>query len=173
MHLSRLFILLVFTLSVLGAGYTVASEREYALKAGFVYNFARYSEGWWFKPVQETEYRICSNDADFVSVATQTLQSQSIKNRPVVLQLVSEPEPGCHSLYISDKQPFVSVNKISDSVSSMLIGEGQDFIEKGGHISFFIAGGKIRFQVSPGNLRRTGIQMSSKVLRLGRVIGGS
>jgi hypothetical protein len=52
----------------------------------------------------------------------------------------------------------------------MIVGETDNFIVQGGHIRFFLSGGKIRFEVSPDKLKLSGITMSSKVLRLGRVV---
>ncbi|MDG3085762.1 YfiR family protein [Vibrio hannami] len=161
---------MLIILSCFAVGEATANGREYALKAGFIYNFARFSEGWWFEPAIEKTYRICSNDAEFIGIANQALSTRSIKNRPVVLKLISKPDPDCHSLYISNKQPFTSINNILESHTGMLIGEEKNFIDMGGHLSFFITGGKIRFEVSPQNLKQAGIKLSSKVLRLGRVV---
>ena len=52
---------------------------------------------------------------------------------------------------------------------SMLVGDFESFIPSGGHISFFIVGGKVRFEIDPVKLKQAGINMSSKVLRLGRM----
>jgi len=52
----------------------------------------------------------------------------------------------------------------------MVIGETDLFIENGGHIKFFLSSGKIRFEIAPKQLKDAGITMSSKVLRLARVV---
>ena len=51
----------------------------------------------------------------------------------------------------------------------MLIGEMPNFIDLGGHINFIYIGGKIRFEINPEQLQENGINVSSKVIRLGKV----
>ena len=55
----------------------------------------------------------------------------------------------------------------------MLVGESEGFLITGGHINFFIVSGKVRFEIDPKSLRHSGINMSSKVLRLGRIYEGA
>ncbi|MDN3682815.1 YfiR family protein [Vibrio tapetis subsp. quintayensis] len=147
-------------------------EREYALKAGFLYNFARYSDGDWFDPSVNDAYTLCSPDAEFVRVAKQTLQGQLVKSRPVSVIQVDSPSIQCNSLFLTHAQGHQFVNDVSFK-HTMLVGQEDGFAAKGGHINFFIAGGKIRFEVSPDNLAKAGIKLSAKVLRIGRIVDGS
>ena len=62
---------------------------------------------------------------------------------------------------------FTSQNKAFSNL--MLVGEFDGFLASGGHINFFIVGGKVRFEIDPIKLKNSGINMSSKVLRLGRI----
>ena len=54
----------------------------------------------------------------------------------------------------------------------LLVGENDGFIESNGHIRFFLSSGKVRFEISPNNLKIDGLTMSSKVLRLARIVDG-
>ena len=54
----------------------------------------------------------------------------------------------------------------------LLVGENDGFIESNGHIRFFLSSGKVRFEISPNNLKIDGVTMSSKVLRLARIVDG-
>ncbi|WP_413699172.1 YfiR family protein [Psychromonas sp. KJ10-10] len=122
----------------------IASPREDAIKSGFMYNFARYSEGKWFNAPLMKSYNICSFNDQFVLTANQTLKNRSIKNVPVsVLFLTSEFAniDHCHTLFISkediDKWSYLS--KYLAITTIMLVGEFDDFILTGGHINFFSA----------------------------------
>lgn len=169
--LKRTVSLLALLLVVMQPGYSVASEREYAIKAGFIYNFARYSEGEWFQPAHSSEYLICSTDGRFVEIAKRTLKDQMVKDRLVVVKQIELPESGCNSLFVSatQEEPAALVHS-PEFRSTMIIGESKGFVQAGGHLNFFIAGGKIRFEVSPSKLKRAHIKMSSKVLRMGRTV---
>lgn len=171
LRLRLVIVLFVLVLFVSGKAY--ASQREDAIKSGFIYNFARYSQGEWFNAKSTSHYTICSFNTQFINVATQTLQKRSVDKAPVKLQLLDNVNTNitdCNTLYISkeDKERWADLTKSSTSTKMMLVGEFDGFIKEGGHINFFIVGGKVRFEVNPKGLKNSGIKMSSTVLRLGR-----
>ncbi|MDG3084912.1 YfiR family protein [Vibrio hannami] len=171
-NLSKLLTLFLTLLAYFSPVYSYAGEREFALKAGFLYNFARYSTGEWFDENVDDQYVICSLDPDFVEVAGNTLKKQIVKSRPIKTRQITAPESGCHTLFVTKAVSNNFINS-TEFKNSMIVGQQSSFIADGGHISFFLAGGKIRFEVSPENLSNAGIKLSSKVLRLGRIVDGS
>ena len=173
MNFRQYFVCLLFSVMLIIPAPSIASLREYAIKSGFIYNFARYSEGQWFDSSVMKSYNICSFNAQFVQTAKKTLNNRHIKNVPVSVLLITSQEDNtdhCHTLFISkeDTQKWGYLSKYQSRKHIMLVGEFENFILTGGHINFFTAGGKIRFEVNPDKLKQSGIQMSSKVLRLGR-----
>jgi len=151
-----------------------ASPREDAIKSGFLYNFARYSDGEWFNSETETKYRICSFNKAFFDVAKAALKDLKVKERPVVINLLvaqTENINQCNSLYIAkeDMEKWSSLSDMHSDSKMMLVGDFEGFIKMGGHINFFNVGGKIRFEIDPQKLKKSGINMSSKVLRLGKI----
>lgn len=155
------------------SGGAIATPREDAIKSGFIYNFARYSQGEWFDATLNESYNICSFNTQFSEVASKTLKGLTIKTRPVVINLLTSEASSiaCHTLFISasdiEKWENLMVQQLLSK--SMLVGEFQGFLRSGGHINFFIVGGKVRFEIDPVKLKLSGINMSSKVLRLGRI----
>ena len=173
----KLFVTLSLLLSIIGSTQVFATPREDAIKSGFIYNFVRYSNGDWFDPDKSKHYLICSFDAQFVEIAASTLKERSIENRPVVLKLVEPDLVGlkdCNTLFVSKNNIDLWTRTLIHHRLSklMLVGEFDGFIETGGQINFFIVGGKVRFEVNQNRLREAGIEMSSKVLRLGRINKG-
>ncbi|WP_415230864.1 YfiR family protein [Psychromonas sp.] len=164
-------------ITVLLSGRTVASPREDAIKSGFLYNFARYSQGDWFNAELQPRYNICSFDPQFVDIARQTLKARTIKKVLVTVHLLStkfDSIADCNTLYLTKNDVdewLYLINNVTLS-KMMLVGEFNGFIESGGHINFFIVGGKVRFEVNIPKLKASGIYMSSKVLRLGRIHKG-
>lgn len=159
-------------------GDLYASDRESALKAGLIFNFAVYSKGEWFDPVKYKHYLICSSDLDFVRVARKTLQNKKIRNSHVLVKHISPDtlrNHNCNSIFFStDKNTELKFDLLANEfIDAMLIGESDGFIEHGGHINFFLASGKIRFEIDPIGLRNRSIEVSSKVIRLGKVVKGS
>lgn len=167
------FLIVIFFVS----GRAVGNTRESAIKSGFIYNFARYSQGDWFDARKNLSYTICSFDPQFTNIASHTLKGQTIKQLPVIVHLLTsefENITDCNTLFISkndhDKWMYLLTNKIFPKL--MLVGDFDGFIASGGHINFFIVGGKVRFEVNTEKLDKTGIHMSSRVLRLGRTHKG-
>jgi hypothetical protein len=176
--LRQIFILSLIIMAFFMSGYALASQREDAIKSGFIYNFARYSQGEWFNAELNANYNICSFNAPFIDVASRTLEKRTIEDVPVVVHLLTsvfDNIKDCNTLFISkddvDKWTYLMTNKPLSTL--MLVGEFDGFIASGGHINFFIVGGKVRFEVNPDKLKQAGINMSSKVLRLGRTNKGS
>lgn len=158
--------------------FCYAVDRENALKAGFLYNFARYSEGSWFDSSIDNEYVICTDSLSFYDIASDVLKDQKVQNVPVALKHIPSPEElsdsTCHSFFITALSEHSNEFLQSPSLNeTMLVGETKGFIELGGHLNFFIAGGKIRFEVDPIQLHNNGIKLSSKVLRMGRIVEAS
>ncbi|MCL1096660.1 YfiR family protein [Shewanella gelidii] len=170
--LKRLFSGLLLTLLLLGES-VAAVDKEYALKAGFLFNFARYGE-WSPEPAASPAFSICSPDASFIEVAGKVLKGQKVSGAPIesiVVDLTAQSLESCSLLFITAAtMPAWAGVDNKELYNVMVVGESEGFIEAGGQIRFFLSGGKIRFEVSPKKLKLSGISMSSRVLRLGRVL---
>ncbi|MFW8589782.1 YfiR family protein [Glaciecola sp. 2405UD65-10] len=166
------FSILIIPLLSYSSG-SFANEKEYKLKAGFLYNFARF--GHWETSLESNEYfELCSTSSDFVKVASKTLQGRNVHNLPILIRHISlekEMLASCHMLFITEDTATDAQNSELISLKNiMLVGEADTFIENGGQIRFFLTGGKIRFEIYPQRLSDAGITMSSKVLRLARIV---
>jgi hypothetical protein len=146
-------------------------EKEYMLKAGFLYNFARF--GQWQTPPNET-YSICSPDKNFIGIANEVLKNRTVQQLPLqslhvdLNQISLKP---CNIIFItSDTITDWKMSQINNYHNIMIVGESAEFIKSGGHIRFFLSSGKVRFEIDPKKLKDAGITMSSKVLRLARVV---
>lgn len=174
MNIRHLFSIIAF-IYISQVNCVYASDREIALKAGLIFNFAVYSKGEWFTPEKHKNYLICSPDLEFVRVANQTLKNKKIRNSSVLIQhidLNDLDKHNCNSIFLSANTNKDLEHKLflDKHFEVMLIGESDGFIERGGHINFFLAGGKARFEIDPIGLRDSHIEISSKVIRLGKVI---
>ncbi|WP_160061285.1 YfiR family protein [Psychromonas sp. L1A2] len=174
MILRKLFIVKLLLVIFFISQEAAATPREDAIKSGFLYNFARYSDGDWFNPDVKSTYNICSFNPEFIAAAKNTLKDLTIKKRPINVHLLTSFQENivdCNTLFLSkgdsEKWALTSQNKAFSNL--MLVGEFDGFLASGGHINFFIVGGKVRFEIDPIKLKNSGINMSSKVLRLGRI----
>jgi len=175
MKIIRSLISLITCLYLTQVADVYASDREIALKSGLIFNFAVYSKGEWFDTEKHKNYLICSPDKDFVRVARQTLKNKKVRNSHVLVQQTSIANlhsHHCNSIFFSANTKIdLQYDPLTHNfLGAMLIGESDGFIEHGGHINFFLAGGKVRFEIDPLGLRKSSIEVSSKVIRLGKVV---
>lgn len=170
-----LFTLLVVFSSVKTSAQT--TQREYALKAGLIYNFARFSQTSILSSDNETQYRICSTSNEFSMVAKTTLNNKKIQQRSILVTYLTIEKLAtqfCDVIffeYIATYKRYILAKKHNTS-NTILIGNFPDFIDLGGHINFIYISGKIRFEINPNKLKKNGIKMSSKVIRLGKIKSG-
>lgn len=150
-----------------------AMEKEYMLKAGFLYNFARFSQ-WHSLPQKDNFFTLCSPDKHFIELANIVLKERIVKGLPLKnkhIALNDISNVSCDMLFITVNTIANWENlKVFPYDNIMVIGETEGFIKNGGHIRFFLSSGKIRFEIAPKKLKEVGITMSSKVLRLARVV---
>lgn len=151
---------------------------EYDLKAAFLYNFASFIE-WPADAFSSTEspFVIGVLGADpFGGSLREVLQAEQIKARPILLEYYEEPaDVGiCHLLYVSKSE-----RKQLDTVLSGLrrhglltVGDGDDFIERGGGVGFVGEGDRIGLAINLETGRAAGVTFSSKLLHVAREVEG-
>ena len=145
-------------------------NREVTIKAGFIYNFARYSQ-WKSEETSKNSFNICSPDKSFTAVAMALLNKTKIHDLPIQIDTVDYSTAilsECDILYLPADFFTIWEGRIlsKDLHSTLIIGDTEKILTAGGHIRFFLAGGKVRFEINLKSLERSGIKMSSKVIRL-------
>jgi hypothetical protein len=78
----------------------------------------------------------------------------------------------CHVLFISDSKKN-ALNTVFQRIKSrniLTVGESENFIQMGGIINFFTVNNKIRFEVNITAAKRANLTISSKMLKLARVV---
>lgn len=169
-----------FTFLILFGQQVHAADRELSLKAGLVFNFARYSQNQGdtrLNTINSTnsDYVICSASPQFIEVAQNVLANKRIGQQALTLKQISYTNNElnqCQIIFFESEALFQQFLEMPITTKPMLIGHIDNFIDLGGHINFIYVGGKIRFEISPEQLAQSGIKVSSKVIRLGKVKTG-
>lgn len=171
MHNKRLLNLFFLCALSLFSRQLQALEREDAIKAGLIYNFAYYSQQQTKSASKINYYSICSTSEPFIKAARKTLTSKTLASKPIKVSLIPPDNTisECHIVFFNNQTLFQQYNDNEHPSKPLLIGQFSNFIEMGGHINFIIVGGKLRFEINPKQLNRSGIKISSKVMRLGIV----
>lgn len=164
-------------LGVLEARAATPKAKEYEVKAAFLLNFAQYVE-WppevFLTPTAPIVIGILGNDS-FGKTLDQTIRGETVKDRPIAVHRSKQIEnlKHCHLLFIS-KSEKGRLSQILASLAGkhcLTVGETDRFAHNGGIINFRFQGADVRFEINLDAARRSGLTISSKLLRLAIVIG--
>lgn len=151
------------------------AAREAALKAAFLYNFAKFTE--WPKDRPDPDAGpvvVCVGPNSRLRAAIDELQGKLVGSRPVrPVALTEGANPStCHVLFVDDSvSPRLRQLAESNLHGVLTVSDLPNFARAGGNIGFFFADNQLRFQINLDTARRSGIAFSSKLLRLAEVIG--
>jgi hypothetical protein len=173
----------ILTIAMVGAGQTRAGSptrldaagKVYEIKAAFIYNFAQFT--------QWPESAFASSDAPFVlafigdsslgPVLDQVLQGKSIAGHPIVLKHLDSTSQisGCHLLFIpeSEESHLDDIFNVIGNQPILTVGETTKFMQAGGIIRFFIADGRIRFEIDPDAADKAALRLSSRLMSLATI----
>jgi len=181
---SRRSVGICLTLSILAGIATAADHHtEFAsrrasdnrLKSSIVYNVTKFVQ-WPERTLGEARSPIVVgvwHDDGLIPALEIELRDKLVQGHPVMVRRVegSKNAPGCAVLFVgaSSRQ---QINYILQAVSGrpvLTIGDQSEFSSLGGIVTFIRDGGGTRFEINLPAARRTGFQVSSKVLRMAYV----
>jgi hypothetical protein len=142
------------------------SSREDQLKAGYIFNFAKFVD--WPNLEATDTLTICFlGGAGIREAFAASSAGKQVGSHPVVARAVAgKSAPGCHLLFIAaDSAAPDGMNDTSNS-AVLAVGEEHDFIRKGGIIELFTENNRLRFNINLDNARRVGLKISSSLLQL-------
>jgi hypothetical protein len=176
----RLFLLgAAFLLCLSGHGLAAADSataKEYQVKAAFVFQFMQFVE--WPRDTfadPETPMRIGILGTDpFGQALDEVVRGETVQGRKVeVVRARTMAElTGCQLVFLpqTERREVSEMLSVVGSRPVLTVGETKDFAEKGGVINFFTDEKKIRFEINPDAAERSGLKISSKLLRLGKIV---
>ncbi len=154
------------------AGTTV----EYQVKAAFLYHFANFVD-WPSSTFKATEghVRICLlGKSPFGEILAASLAKKTVGDHAFNIQ-ENPPKAQlqqCHILYLPDTET-AKIQRFRKEISQgevLTVGETFEFIEKGGMVQFFLQDKKVKFAVNPDAINQTNLKVSSKLLRLAKIV---
>lgn len=146
---------------------------EYQVKAAFVYNFTKFVE-WPVEafasctaPIVVTILGNSSNTAAF-----ETIRGKSVKKRKIEVRTARKLEEvgATHVLFVcaSEKPHLNRILEFSRNAGILTISDIGHFDQSGGIISFVTVDDKVRFQINLAAARRSGLKISSQLMKLAR-----
>jgi YfiR/HmsC-like len=145
---------------------------EPALKAAFIYNFAKFTN--WPDEVPNAQpFVMCVlGDTAVGDALERTVSGRVIDGHPVVTSRVdaAASKRGCHILYVSG----VTASEAGTLVAGLrdgpvlTISDIAGFTDVGGIAQFFFDQGQLRFRIRLESAKRARLQISSKLLTLAK-----
>ena len=144
------------------------------LRVAFVYNFAKYVE--WPKPIYGgAQFELCLSGSDSVIEALQRLKGQSVQQRKVTTRVLhfGDDYNGCQLLFVgrSEESRLKSLLANLKNMPMLTISNIPGFAKSGGMIELFREKKKLRFAINLDAAQNSGLSISSRLLKLARIVG--
>jgi hypothetical protein len=150
-----------------------AALTEVEAKAAFLYNLALFVE---WPPASfrdPSALTICSTRSNPVVVALRSVDGRLVNGRTArVRELAATDDPrACQILYVAelDRESQLVVGPLAGS-PVLTVGDDERFMRAGGMIRIAFENARLKFDVDVGRTDRGGLKISSKVLKLARVL---
>jgi len=149
---------------------------EYEVKAAWIFKFVKYVE--W--PADRFEERrspivigVLGRDP-FGKILDKTFAGKRHDQRPFVILRSKKVEElrRCHILFVpgSEKGRVKEIVASLKGRSVLLIGEWEGFASRGGIVNFYLKDKRVRFEINPEAAVREKLKISSKLLRVARIV---
>ena len=172
--------LVAFLAAFAGSSAGVRAQRglEYEVKAAYLYNivsFVTWPPDAFGGPADPI--RLCVFEKDpFGPMLDNAIRGAVAEQRPMVAERISNIETisRCHLVFVPhDSADWTDqVRRAATQRPILIVGESDDFLQRGGMIAFVIEGGRVRFDVNVQTATSQGLKMSSRLLQVARRIYG-
>jgi len=151
--------------------YPQSSPTEYQVKAAYLYNFGKFVEWPTGVTASESSFNICVLGQDpFSSTFGTTIAGESIKGKNVLIKRIPRAQDavGCHILFVSSSEEarLKEILAALDKTSVLTVSDMPQFTRRGGMIQFVTEANRVRFEVNLTNAERTGLTLSSQLLKV-------
>lgn len=161
---------LMLVLTPIGARAQGASES--ALKAAFLYNFAKFAQ--WPADAAGGPLTICvAGDTAIADALDGTVKGRSVDGREVTVSRVKpDGMRACHVLYVTGLDQKHTQQMIDELTGApvLTVSDREQFAQSGGIAGLFVEGGKMRFAINVEAAQRARLRISSRLLTLAKIV---
>jgi len=160
-----------------GAQNTKSAPSDYAIKAGFIYNFAKLVE--WPKSSWENRdapmlIGVLGNDR-FADVLERAVSGKRIAGRPFAVRRLKWPDINgrdCQILFIASEERAQAddIVHLFRKHPVLTIAEWEGFAKRGGIINFTERDSRVHFEVNADAGRQASLTISSRLLSLAKIV---
>lgn len=151
-----------------------ADHSEYEIKAAFIHNIAKFAE-WPTAPRAANFLKLCALGNDPLGGALATLRGKQIGALRWELKEVGSTSNlrECDALFIAASESGALKRILDDLKGSavLTLGDTGGYADQGVMVNFYLDGDKIRFEINLESANSAGIRLSSKLLKIGKIVG--
>jgi hypothetical protein len=146
---------------------------EYAVKAAFLYNFAKFVEWPSGAPGGPIKIGILGKDP-FGSTLDSTVRGKTANGRSLVVRRLKRTRDArsCHIVFISrsEKGRLTEILTAVKGAPVLTVADTERFAHQGGMVNFYLEQNKVRFEANVRAARHARLTISSKLLRLAKIV---
>jgi hypothetical protein len=156
--------------SIAYSGSQDSKPTHYQVKAAYLYQFGGFVE-WSATAKREDVFFICVLGADpFGATLDAVIRGEVIDNSKITAKRISKVEDAltCRVLFIasSEERQLGPILTALQKSKVLTVSDIPQFAERGGMIQFVQDGNKVRFEVNLAPAERSGLTLSSQLLKL-------
>lgn len=148
---------------------------EYQVKAAFILNFAKFVE-WPPSAFINSSHtmNLCIVGEDPFGAALDAIRGETIGDKQIAIKYLSATQPlkGCQIVFVSrsEKNQLSYIVKALKGSSILSIGDTEGFAQQKVIINFYLEQNKVKFEVNEDAARSVGLKISSKLLKLAKMV---
>ena len=149
-----------------------AGTSEHAVKAAFLYNFAKFvewPEGAFRSPGEPMTFCVLG-EGPFGDELERAVAGKTVAGRPVAVLRMSQLAGlgECRILFVgaSERPRFDQILAAVGERAVLTVGEDDAFVRAGGIIGFVVRQSRVRFRIERDPAIRAGLRLSSRLLEL-------
>jgi len=180
----RLGIGCICQLMIVSAGTLCSPQPSYsaeqgvtgaAVKAAFLYNFAKFTEWPADSRTPDGPLILSTNDTAVADSLSPLVKGHEVKGRPLAVRRISAESVqlrGCHILYLWNLDAHQSRRLVEGlgGAPVLTVSDFNRFAALGGVVQFVNENERLRFAINLAAIRRQGLRLSSKLLALASIV---
>jgi len=148
-----------------------------AVKSAFVYNFAARHVKWPDSAHKDKTSAFVIGvlgDEAFAKVLGATCRDRKSGERNIEVRVIDDAARAaeCHILFLPENREaeLPAISKALALLPVLLVAATEAGVKKGAHIGFYLDKSKVRFAAHPPSAKKAGLEISSELLKLARVV---
>lgn len=164
---------------VVGGGATIPANAQKSsrddVQAAYLYNFGKFVR--WPDRAGNGPLVVCVAGQDSFRQAIEKLVTgEQIEGRPLEVRSIERPESagGCAILFVGTPERARTEGFLAATAGKpiLTVGDGPDFLARGGMIQFVLVEDHVRFSVNLEAANRNGVNLSSELLKVAMSVNG-